>query len=243
MKDGIGVEIDGGAIEYRKELIKYTTRLGFKFKYARNDARYVFAVCSEDNSPWFIKAKSQTVTKKFVIYECNLIHECFGDLVAQKKSRFGVKIIGDLVMRSVRANPTIIPKEVIRFLKNSYGLDIVYWKAWRIIESARNQIFGSYDESYEHLRWYCEAIQRTNLGSVVDLQKNSETQHFERVFNAFKACIDGFKRCRSMLFIDDTFLKGRAKGTMLSATAKDGNNGLFPVAFAIVSSENTENLT
>ncbi|KAL8465284.1 hypothetical protein ACS0TY_034692 [Phlomoides rotata] len=151
-------------------------------------------------------------------------------MVVQRKSRLGVTIIGDLVMQSVKSNPTLSTKGVIMFMKMSYGIDIAYWKAWRILESARN-----------HLRWYCEAIRITNPGSVVDIQKNNKTQNFERIFIAFKACIDGFKTCRLMLFIDGTFMKGRAKDTLQSATAKDGHNGLFPVTFAIVSCENTDN--
>ncbi|KAL8493807.1 hypothetical protein ACS0TY_024829 [Phlomoides rotata] len=41
--------------------------------------------------------------------------------------------------------------------------------------------------------------------------------------------------------MDDMFMEGRTKGILLSVTAKDGNNGLFPVAFATVSAENTNN--
>ncbi|KAL7228754.1 hypothetical protein ACSBR2_007449 [Camellia fascicularis] len=51
----------------------------------------------------------------------------------------------------------------------------------------------------------------------------------------------GFKHCRPLLFLDGAFLKGRSKGTLLAATAKDGNQGLFPVAFTIVDVENACN--
>ncbi|KAL6580481.1 hypothetical protein OROMI_008505 [Orobanche minor] len=63
-------------------------------------------------------------------------------------------------------------------------------------------------------------------GSVVSLEANKNTKHFERVFISFKACLDGFKKCRPMLFIDRTFMIGRVKGTLLAATAKDGDNGI-----------------
>ncbi|XP_028095032.1 uncharacterized protein LOC114295048 [Camellia sinensis] len=60
-------------------------------------------------------------------------------------------------------------------------------------------------------------------------------------FISFRACIDGFNHCRPLLFLDGTFLKGRFKGNLLAATAKKANQGLFPVAFAIVDSENSTN--
>ncbi|KAL6576019.1 hypothetical protein OROHE_000490 [Orobanche hederae] len=85
-------------------------------------------------------------------------------------------------------------------------------------------------------------IQKTlRVSSIVSLESNPNNNCFERVFITFKACLDGFKKCRPMLFIDGTFMIGRAKGTLLGATAKDGDNGLLPVASAIVSAENTSN--
>ncbi|KAK9290636.1 hypothetical protein L1049_008809 [Liquidambar formosana] len=44
-----------------------------------------------------------------------------------------------------------------------------------------------------------------------------------------------------MLFMDGTFLKSRYKGQLLAATTKDGNQGLLPVAFAVVDAESEDN--
>lgn len=43
-------------------------------------------------------------------------------------------------------------------------------------------------------------------------------------------CIDGFKHCRPLLFLDEMFLKGRFKGNLLAAIVKDGNQGNFTVS-------------
>ncbi|KAI5343761.1 hypothetical protein L3X38_011637 [Prunus dulcis] len=44
-----------------------------------------------------------------------------------------------------------------------------------------------------------------------------------------------------MLFIDGTFVTNKYNGTLLSATAKNGNKEVFPFAFAIVSNETMDN--
>ena len=44
-----------------------------------------------------------------------------------------------------------------------------------------------------------------------------------------------------MLIMDDTFLTGRYKGTILTAVAANVNDQLLLVAFAIVENENTDN--
>ncbi|KAL6523576.1 hypothetical protein OROGR_017179 [Orobanche gracilis] len=125
-----------------------------------------------------------------------LDHSCIGKLVGNKNTRFGAKISGNLVVENIRADPNCNGKDIQKTLRLSYGLHFPYWKAWRAYES----------------------------GSIVSLESNPSTNCFERVFIAFKACLDGFKKCRPMLFIDGTFMIGRAKGTLLGATAKDGDN-------------------
>ncbi|KAL8522689.1 hypothetical protein ACS0TY_012866 [Phlomoides rotata] len=194
MKDGVGLEFEG---------------------------EHLSLVCVEDNPDctWFIKAKRQLVNTNFVVSHLYLKHDYIGTLVVQTNSKLGVNIIGDLVLQSVRMNPTITPKEIMFFMEDSYIINLTYVKAWRIIDVVRNKIFGSYDESYDHLRWYSEAIVKTNSGSVVCLEENTNSHHFERIFIVWKTFVNEFRSCRPMLFIDGLFMKGRVMGTLLSATA------------------------
>ncbi|KAL8518830.1 hypothetical protein ACS0TY_009979 [Phlomoides rotata] len=139
------------------------------------------------------------------------------------------------------SDPTIGANNIVKLMKNEYGVDITYWKAHKSIEGVTDKTFSNYNESYDQLYRYSEVIHRTNPGSIVELDVQNEIKHFERICVAFNACIQDFKSCRPMLFIDGTFMKGRVKGILLSVTAKNGDNGLFPVAFAIVSADNIEN--
>ncbi|RVX20495.1 Serine/threonine-protein phosphatase 7 long form-like [Vitis vinifera] len=50
----------------------------------------------------------------------------------------------------------------------------------------------------------------------------------------------GFAHCRPVLSIDGTHLYGKYNGTLLIAMGCDGNNQLFPLAFAITEGENTD---
>ncbi|CAL5376964.1 unnamed protein product [Camellia sinensis] len=69
----------------------------------------------------------------------------------------------------------------------------------------------------QYLRWYLETAMRTNPGSVFELDVDESSGCFRRLF------------------------VGRYKGHLLAATSKDGNQGLFPLAFAIVDAENQDN--
>ncbi|KAL8470985.1 hypothetical protein ACS0TY_033530 [Phlomoides rotata] len=197
MKGRVGSEFPGGAVEFWHELIKYSSQNGFRFKYLRNDSRYIHVICIESDNydcDWFIKVIRKKLDSYFIISEVQLIHKCFSKIVTNDRERLGPRIISKLVLQSVSANPMICPKEIIRIFKDSYGRDLTYSKAYRTVERAREIIFGSYDESYDQLRWDCADVESTNSSSVVILEPNPQTHHFERVFIAFKACINGFTK-------------------------------------------------
>ncbi|KAK4838645.1 hypothetical protein QYF36_015314 [Acer negundo] len=55
----------------------------------------------------------------------------------------------------------------------------------------------------------------------------------------YRSSIRGFRRCiRPVIAVDGTHLKGRFGGTMFVATAQDGNEQVYPIAFGYGDSEN-----
>uniref|UniRef100_A0A803QN15 MULE transposase domain-containing protein n=1 Tax=Cannabis sativa TaxID=3483 RepID=A0A803QN15_CANSA len=58
-----------------------------------------------------------------------------------------------------------------------------------------------------------------------------------------KACKSGFKFCMPIIRLDGCFLKEYCRGMLLVAIGIDGNNNMFPLAYAIVEKENTNSWT
>ncbi|XP_028112991.1 uncharacterized protein LOC114311129 [Camellia sinensis] len=85
-----------------------------------------------------------------------------------------------------------------------------------------------------------DIVMSTNPGSYLRLDYNHQSGRFKRFFVAFNASIQGFRHWCPLLFTDGTFLKGKYKGTLLTATAKDGDQGFFSLAMAIVDTETTD---
>jgi zinc finger SWIM domain-containing protein 3 len=91
--------------------------------------------------------------------------------------------------------------------------------------------------------WKAE-VEKRSPGSVIIIEHHlvREKHHFKRMFVAFKASVDGFhKGCRPYLSIDSTFLTRRFRGQLATACAVDGHNWLFPVVFAIMECEDSDN--
>ena len=76
---------------------------------------------------------------------------------------------------------------------------------------------------------------------LVQRQSKEGKRVFRRMFICFDACRRGWKDgCRPIIGLDGCFLKGICKGQLLSAVGIDGNNRMFPIAYAVVEVENTE---
>ena len=89
------------------------------------------------------------------------------------------------------------------------------------------------------------AIEQANPGCVViwnTFDTNMpNTEIFQCVFWSFKPSIEGFEHCHFVLTIDGTHFYGKYKGTLLITMGCDGNNKLFPLAFASTKGENIDN--
>lgn len=87
----------------------------------------------------------------------------------------------------------------------------------------------------ETITRYMELLERTNPGSRCSLEVEPETFRFCRIFVAIGGCINGFLRCRPLLCVDATFLKSKFKGTLMAATALNGDHGHIILFMSIIS--------
>ncbi|XP_028123134.1 uncharacterized protein LOC114320220 [Camellia sinensis] len=236
--------VSGGADEFRSVLRKYAVECGFRFKYVKNDSVRITTVCMMRESKgcmWSVHARVLHANGFFYLRKWNKEHIYGVAVRTPKNPRAGSDLVSDVISNWVCDKPLTRPIDVVYDLKKDYGLEVSYRVAWLGVEKARGEMFGAHSISFDQLRWYSSVVVENNPGSYVNIDCDEHNNHFIRYFISFKACIDGFNHCRPLLFLDGTFLKGKFKGHLLAATAKDGNQGLFPIAIAIVDSENTAN--
>ncbi|XP_070042541.1 uncharacterized protein [Nicotiana tomentosiformis] len=93
---------------------------------------------------------------------------------------------------------------------------------------------------------YADMIRTTNPGNTVMVRTSKEIEPGKEVFvgiyiylHALKIC--WLERCRRVIGFDGAFMKEVCKGELLSCIAKDGNNHMYHVAWAVVEKE-TKNI-
>ena len=76
------------------------------------------------------------------------------------------------------------------------------------------------------------------MGSVVELTYLDDG-HFDQLFIAYQVFIQGFVMgCRPILSIDSSHMSCPYGGNLFSTTTYDANDNLFPLSFAVMSSQN-----
>ncbi|KAI3751623.1 hypothetical protein L2E82_22714 [Cichorium intybus] len=189
---------------------------------------------SEENEDWLVKC-----------YNPN--HTC---LQTRQANTFTQGYIAKRIQAQVAGNPSIPVSALRAELQRKFKLDLSYMKVFRTKQLALNKIRGDYERQYSMLRDYGLELQLRNPGTTGKIAVEDEpdlsstTRVFKRIYICLGALKSGFKASkREILGLDGAFMKGPYPGQLLSAVGMDGNNGIYPLAYAIVETENKSSWT
>jgi hypothetical protein len=113
-------------------------------------------------------------------------------------------------------------------------------KAYRAKRYAIQNISGDYYEQYRRIQDYVYTLLHANPRSSIVLKYFVDPAkiinlRFERMYVSFDAQVKGFLTgCRPFFGLDGTHVKLSNGGQILTAQGRDGNNNLFPIAFALL---------
>lgn len=225
--------------EFRESLRKYAIAHQFAFKYKKNDSHRVTVKCKAEGCPWRIHASRLSSTHLICIKKMNSTHTCDG-AVGTTGHQATRSWVASIIKEKLKAFPDYKPKDIVNDIKEEYGIQLNYFQAWRGKEIAKEQLQGSYKEAYSQLPIFCEKLMEANPGSLA-MCTTKEDSSFDRLFVSFHASLYGFQQgCRPLIFLDSIPLKSKYQGALLAATAADADDGVFPVAFAIVDAESDD---
>ncbi|XP_024985433.1 uncharacterized protein LOC112521035 [Cynara cardunculus var. scolymus] len=148
-------------------------------------------------------------------------------------------------VRELIERPFIKIKDMQDDILKKFMVKVSKGQCMRAKSRALLEIEGSLIEHYGKLWDYGHEIRRANPGSTVKMDVNlmaDGSNEFRRFYVCFKALRDGWiSGCRKVIGLDGCFLKGVCKGELISAIGRDGNNQIYPIAWAVVDVENKEN--
>ncbi|KAJ0908838.1 putative transposase, MuDR, plant [Helianthus annuus] len=154
------------------------------------------------------------------------------------------------IQPTIKSNPGIPIQALQDDLHRRLQVQVTRNQLFRAKSKALERIQGHYMAQYEKLRDYGEELLRSNPGSTVRIDveplcnPSSPTRQFRRMYVCLGALKQGFKLAgRPLLGLDGCFLKGPFPGQILTAMGVDANNGIYPVAYAVVEAETMSSWT
>jgi len=122
-------------------------------------------------------------------------------LISQCHIRLDSFVIADNIVHLVKTNLGIKIKILIVDMLQCFSYIVSYKKAWTGKQKAHEIAFGSWEESYSYLPVWMTTTQHFVPGTIVryktftlmeDIEDKSSKMILNRIFWAFKSCIEGF---------------------------------------------------
>ncbi|KAL7180541.1 hypothetical protein ACSBR1_043692 [Camellia fascicularis] len=151
----VGQKFEGGIVEFRNALSKFSIECGFEFIFVKNDKVRVTAQClfrETKGYMWNVHGRVENANGSFYIRKLNNVHTCGAEVRTMNHSRMSSDLVADLIDEGVRDNPLTRPVHVVWDFKLGYRLRVSYHQAWLGVEKAK--VVGS--ENQDNWRWFLE---------------------------------------------------------------------------------------
>ena len=224
--------IDG--IQARDAITDNAVENGWQIHFKRASKKHVEAGCKE---PCKWKCYGSVVNKSgdFIMRNVKGVHTC---LRAMRNKIVTSNWIARKYMEIFRVRPQLTCKELGLDLMQRYAFEATRWRLYHAKRKSIDLLRGSVEEHYSKLRRYILELSRADKEGRFELHVDVGAV-FKAMYIGFSGLRKGFKEgCRRVIGLDGAFLKTYLGGILLSAVGTDGNNQMYPIAWAVVEIEN-----
>ncbi|XP_017428843.2 uncharacterized protein LOC108336910 [Vigna angularis] len=227
--------------DFTKAIRTYGVENGRKLKVYKNDKRRVCVRCSsaKGKCSWYAycayKASENTWQLRKIIDK----HTCSREFNIRLMTS---KWLSGRLEKSIKENPNINLYNLQSKVSKKWNIGVPRSTTCRAKGMAFKQIEVDFKEQYRRLYDYANELLRANPSSTIKLkvEPNEDNRIFKRMYVCLKGCKDSFVSCRPIIGVDGCFLKGKYGGELLTAVARDGNEQMCPLAYAVVEVENKD---
>ncbi|XP_074363780.1 uncharacterized protein LOC141704441 [Apium graveolens] len=231
----------GSKSDFKQAVRSCSMANGRPYKFLHDDLKRVQVGCAH-GCPfrmWVSYNKEKDVWHlKSIIDEHNCVWNYKNKLVTTK---YLVDLYGD----KIRKNPNWKIGEMQEEFKRVLKVDVCDSKCSKVRKQALCDIEEKMKEHYAKIRKFAGEVLRSNKDNTVKISttrlQEGDANRFRRIYVCYAALKNGWTNsCRLVLGLDGCFLKTVTGGQLLSAVGRDAKNCIYPVAMAVVESENYE---
>ncbi|CAN1830958.1 hypothetical protein LINPERHAP1_LOCUS33033 [Linum perenne] len=224
---------------FREFVVSYCLFIGADILWLRSCKSKMEAVCRK-RCGWRVYGSWNSRKESFVLKCLGERHTCAR---AMENKQASSKWLAQTYLEKFRHDPKWEVADMKREVQLTYGIIINSNKCFRARSKARDMLEGTLEDEYKKLRPYVAELQRADPEGRFCLEVDvhpGDMVTFKRIYVGFSSLFKGFLAgCRPIIGFDGCFLKGELPGMLLSAIGKDGNNQIFPLAWAVTEGETT----
>ncbi|XP_075092429.1 uncharacterized protein LOC142172662 [Nicotiana tabacum] len=226
--------------QFRFSLQNYVVHRRVQLKLKTSERNRVRAIClNSSRCRWHILGSLQGHTQHFIVNTYYPVHLCF-PVIKNKlaNTTWIVKHYKDKIINQ----SDIKLKKLQELIRIKYGVYVGKTICVRARQKVIGKYLGYYKIEFARIYDYTDMIRTTNIGSTIVVRTLKEIELGKEVFVRIYICLHTLKTgwlegCRDVIRFDGAFLKGVCKSELLSCIAKDGNNQMYHVAWAVVEKE------
>ncbi|XP_027124089.2 protein FAR1-RELATED SEQUENCE 6-like [Coffea arabica] len=163
-----------------------------------------------------------------------------------KNKNISAKWLANKYMERFRCNVEMPPRLLRQIVDEDFKAEISKWVAYNARAIAKKEIQGNAEQQYKDIWRYCAEIKRTHPNTTMEVMFTPFRQpgcnpKFMRLYCCLGPLKQGFlDGCRPIIRVDGCHIKAEYRGQLLTAIGVDPNNGWWPIAWAVVEREATE---
>ncbi|KAK0603383.1 hypothetical protein LWI29_004368 [Acer saccharum] len=176
----------------KNEFSKYALNGKFNPR-IRRSIKYRFEAGYNDNKCDFtLRATCRDGCIYWVIRKFAHGHTCSLDTYESHLCKVSVIVIGEMYAPKLNTNGrTIRPIDIIAEIREQHGVQLLYTKAWRANEHAKNVLYRKPEDSYQLLHAYFHLLKVTNPSTLTTIHTDANN-NFLYAFFSLAQCIKGF---------------------------------------------------
>lgn len=228
--------------EFKEAVLHYALSKGRNIEQSRwNKTKLSFKCANGGKCKWKVYCGYDQPKQKWLVKTRYKYHSCTPN---GKCKLLRSPVIARLFLDKLREDNKLMSAKIQELIKEKWKLIASRNQCQRGRTVALQWLDKEYADQFAHLRGYVREIEKTNQGTTVVLETIPNAAK-EDVFDRFYVCFEKLRSswsgtCRPIIGLDGTFLKVATKGILLTAVGHDGNNQIYPIAWAVVQGENSD---
>ncbi|XP_050207476.1 uncharacterized protein LOC126656894 [Mercurialis annua] len=210
--------------------------------FVKNDTKRIRAACHV-GCPWRFLASIDGRTESLMVKTYIPEHMCY---ITNTNRMATSKFLAKHLRNRLISQPTIKLED----LKALFRAELKLKVSKTMCQNIKKRLYQDSEtvtmEEYRCLFDYGEELGLSNPGTTCIIrgtrEDGIEVNRFKRMYVCLAACKQEWMACcRKIIGMDGCFLKGLCIGQLMCAIGRDGNNQMFPIAWAVVQVENHDN--